>query len=1200
MLTVQKVTGGSASPYATYLISRTQGGDGRGDYYLNNHGRQEAPGRWALGPVGRQLLAVDADQPISEQDLRNLLNVRYPNDPQRPLRRNGSTGTATTAIDLTFSAPKSVSVVWALGSEDARRAIEEAHEQAVDRALEHALTHVPMVRRRIDRSTVVRERPAELIASVYRHTTARAVDGQVPDPQLHSHVLLHGALRAEDQGSSQPEAAVVAIESRAVMVHQREVGAAYRAALADRLRDLGFAIDRNTGREGRYFEIRGVPRSVIDRFSSRHRQVRERIEWRKAERLQGLRRLAKLDGRCGEEARIRLVGVEADLRAMRSEMNSAGDALHVAARVSDAEYQLLERRDGLLDLSRRVDAVGDVARARMEEVERWGDRLTPAQERSAAVESRAPKGLETHGDLDCEWGGAAAALGFDARHAQALSERGPEESPDRAELKRNTATNLTARRATFARREARAIALETASSEREAEGVLRDLYDTGEILRLEESRWTTTGQRELERRVLADAAQLARGRTRAVSPDLVSAEVEQLGMQFADAGGLAAEQEAAIRAATSDRQLVAIQGQAGTGKSTTLVAAARAEALKDRQVIVTSTGGQAAERLARDLRAAGVPAEALSTRALEAACDTGSVRLGPDTTVIHDECALAATDEQRFLFAACLDGGARLVEVGDPEQSTPVGAGGLMKHVERLAAEAGGFVALERIVRARDEADRAMQRALRAADTRAVVDSLESRERLVLARTRAEAAQHAVELWAAHRHHPDGALVICEGSNDQVDDLNAQLQAIRHDHGELGETAIDVPGRPYALHEGDEVVIRAQFHDTEHGTIRNGERATIARTDDDRVVLNLTGERDLALTTDGLKQADVRLAYAQHAHPAQGATTGVAIDVFSALSTRRGQYVALTRGRDEHRLVTSYEDLQVDHGESRGAALAALADQLRRDDPEVPSVDYAELPSRQRRRANALRAVADLAGNALAEQIRDAPPAPDLEALGTLPLPELVARSVELRSSLRAAANRAAREKAHQDRERHLRKRLDEAQARLDATRLAAPQRRRLRARAGDPDEVQLARQQATVEDIAARLADLAGPSSDPLEPPATASQIALEYVTVETALGGRLYEPYEIGPLGVSRDPATDIIERLGHPPADPVARELWERAAQQLERNRGRNDELPPRPSGEPHTTPTPGVSCPEISVGSHPQQARRATDHGLDLDL
>ncbi len=98
--------------------------------------------------------------------------------------------------------------------------------------LAHATEYVPMVRRRVDRETVLRETPAELLASSWRHTTARAVAGRAPDPQLHSHVVLHGAVRRGD-------GKVVAIESRAWLVHQRELGAAYRAQLAAELERLG-------------------------------------------------------------------------------------------------------------------------------------------------------------------------------------------------------------------------------------------------------------------------------------------------------------------------------------------------------------------------------------------------------------------------------------------------------------------------------------------------------------------------------------------------------------------------------------------------------------------------------------------------------------------------------------------------------------------------------------------------------------------------------------------------------------------------------------------------------------------------------------------------------------------------------------------------------------------------------------------------
>ncbi|MGO9900116.1 MAG: relaxase domain-containing protein [Solirubrobacteraceae bacterium] len=90
-----------------------------------------------------------------------------------------------------------------------------------------------------------------MIATSWRHTTARAVDDQVPDPQLHSHVLLHGAVRRDGRA--------VAIDSRAWLVHQREVGAAYRTELARELADLGFQVHRRTGRGRRYFELDAIP-----------------------------------------------------------------------------------------------------------------------------------------------------------------------------------------------------------------------------------------------------------------------------------------------------------------------------------------------------------------------------------------------------------------------------------------------------------------------------------------------------------------------------------------------------------------------------------------------------------------------------------------------------------------------------------------------------------------------------------------------------------------------------------------------------------------------------------------------------------------------------------------------------------------------------------------------------------------------------
>jgi hypothetical protein len=75
-----------------------------------------------------------------------------------------------------------------------RSQIEAAHERAIDQALAYAVERVPMIRQRLDQTTVIHAKATGLIATSWRHTTARAVTEQASDPQLHSHMLLHGAV----------------------------------------------------------------------------------------------------------------------------------------------------------------------------------------------------------------------------------------------------------------------------------------------------------------------------------------------------------------------------------------------------------------------------------------------------------------------------------------------------------------------------------------------------------------------------------------------------------------------------------------------------------------------------------------------------------------------------------------------------------------------------------------------------------------------------------------------------------------------------------------------------------------------------------------------------------------------------------------------------------------------------------------------
>jgi conjugative relaxase-like TrwC/TraI family protein len=155
-----------------------------------------------------------------------MMEGRHPRS-GRWLRRAGADSSRGGGIDVTFSAPKSVSVTWALGDDAQRQRIERAHRNAVEQAIAHMTENVPAVRRRYG-AGVVEEPARELIAAECLHITARGVlDGDAPDPQLHSHVVVTSAVREDGR--------IVAVASRPIFRSAREVGAFYRSALAHEL-----------------------------------------------------------------------------------------------------------------------------------------------------------------------------------------------------------------------------------------------------------------------------------------------------------------------------------------------------------------------------------------------------------------------------------------------------------------------------------------------------------------------------------------------------------------------------------------------------------------------------------------------------------------------------------------------------------------------------------------------------------------------------------------------------------------------------------------------------------------------------------------------------------------------------------------------------------------------------------------------------
>ncbi len=265
-MTVHKVTGIDGPGYADYLTCK-DAAERSGDYYLGRSGRpSEGRGTWH----GSACAELDLPRVVRRSDLMRVWAGRDPRNGEIVVRR-GATGDHVAGVDVTFSAPKSVSVLWALSEQPTRRAVEAAHHEGVLAALRHIEATVELARRR-DGDAIVHERVAGILAARFRHHTSRLTPdqyerGQAPDPQLHDHVVIANmALRLQPDSDGNRWAA---IDSRQLYRVAAEAGAVYRAELALRLQRMGYSIVR----DGRYFEVAGIGAALRERFSSRSAEL---------------------------------------------------------------------------------------------------------------------------------------------------------------------------------------------------------------------------------------------------------------------------------------------------------------------------------------------------------------------------------------------------------------------------------------------------------------------------------------------------------------------------------------------------------------------------------------------------------------------------------------------------------------------------------------------------------------------------------------------------------------------------------------------------------------------------------------------------------------------------------------------------------------------------------------------------------------
>ena len=223
----------------------------RDDYYTE---RGSVPGRW----VGRSAKTLALAGAPERGQLGTLLEGKSPVTGEKlPGGRGRQPSNA--GFDLTFTAPKSVSVLLAVGDEGVRNAVLDAQDRATMAGLDYLERHECFARRGTDGVNVI---PAQgFVGGAFTHEMARS-----GDPHLHTHVVIANRVRSGDGRWTAPD-------MRPVYAAAKTAGTIAEAVLRDELtKSLGVrwrSVVNGTA------EIDGLPRGVLEHFSQRHAEITE-------------------------------------------------------------------------------------------------------------------------------------------------------------------------------------------------------------------------------------------------------------------------------------------------------------------------------------------------------------------------------------------------------------------------------------------------------------------------------------------------------------------------------------------------------------------------------------------------------------------------------------------------------------------------------------------------------------------------------------------------------------------------------------------------------------------------------------------------------------------------------------------------------------------------------------------------------------
>ena len=220
---------------------------------------EEPDGIW-FNP--NDLLRLTDAKNIDSKAFDRLYNGFDP-DTGDKLTKNAGSDKRSPGLDITFSADKSVSALWAIADAPLRNRLEEAHNAASRMALQEIfLKECSYTRTRVGGADGdIHVIPAKMLGAMFQHGTSRA-----GDPQLHTHCVLFNAVQTDQDGVWR------ALHQKPLYLWIKAAGACYRSYLASNLAELGIKMERY-GKDNAYVRIQNMPKDLEQEWSKRSTEI---------------------------------------------------------------------------------------------------------------------------------------------------------------------------------------------------------------------------------------------------------------------------------------------------------------------------------------------------------------------------------------------------------------------------------------------------------------------------------------------------------------------------------------------------------------------------------------------------------------------------------------------------------------------------------------------------------------------------------------------------------------------------------------------------------------------------------------------------------------------------------------------------------------------------------------------------------------